>query len=58
MMSELCQLPQWQNAIIITVAQLSYMLIEAWLGKTEKVQSASVLELVFNILKRILRIGK
>jgi hypothetical protein len=37
--------PQW-------VAIFVYTLLEAWLGKTEKVQSGSVIQLIWNIFTR------
>ncbi len=42
----ICQLPKEDHLLLI----LSYSVLEAWLGKTEKMKSSSVLELIFNLL--------
>ncbi len=50
-MSEICQLPHWEHFLIILVVAL----FEAWLGKTDKVKSGSIIELIFNIVASILK---
>lgn len=41
--------------VIVTVAG---MLLEYWLGKTDKTESGSLIELVINIFKKLLTINK
>jgi hypothetical protein len=41
----------WQF-VALTIA---CSLIEAWLGKTDKVKAASILELIWNVIKTVLR---
>lgn len=42
------------NVFWISVANICYLILEAWLGKTDKTKSGSVLELIYNIGKSIL----
>ena len=51
----ICSLPPHYHLAAIVIVQVIMMLIEAWLGKTDKVQSASVLELIWNLVKAIFR---
>lgn len=46
MIDRVCELPQHYHAGII----LLVMLFEAWLGKTKRTQSASILELIINLV--------
>lgn len=43
---------------IALVAGALFVLIEFWLGKTEKVESGSTLELVLNAAKAVLKVLK
>ena len=46
MYNVICQLPtHWHFAVILIIA-----LIEAWLGKTERVKSGSILELIIRLM--------
>jgi hypothetical protein len=45
-MKELCELPQHYQLIAFIVV----LLVEGWLGKTEKVKSGSILESIFNVV--------
>jgi hypothetical protein len=49
----ICHLPVYQHASIIFAAQLCFAILEAWLGKTNKVKAGSVLELVYDLVKQI-----
>ena len=48
-----CEMPQWQVFLSLVLAQLLYMCLEAWLGKTSKVESGSVLELIWRGTKAL-----
>lgn len=50
----MCELPSYIY-ISITIIGLA---LEAYLGKTDKVKSASILELIFNLIIAIMRIKK
>lgn len=41
--------------IILTIAG---MLLEFWLGKTEKTKSASIIELIINIILKLFKLKK
>ncbi len=44
-----------QNYIFV-IFYVIMMAIEYWLGKTDRVKSGSTLELIFNIIKLVLRV--
>jgi hypothetical protein len=44
------------QTIVFLVAQLALLLLEAWLGKTDKVQAGSTLELLANVMKALAKI--
>jgi hypothetical protein len=44
------------QTLIFLVAQLVLLLLEAWLGKTDKVQAGSTLELLTNVMKALAKI--
>lgn len=50
----ICNIPQWQHLLIILIAQLIFMSIEYWMGKTDKTKSGSLLELILNVVKLII----
>jgi hypothetical protein len=54
-MTELCGLPHWEIVLILGATQLLSSLAEFWLGKTQKVQSGSILELIFNLVVSMVR---
>ncbi len=55
MIDNICKLPSYQHAAIIFGAQFAWLLLEAWLGKTDKTKSGSTLELVYNTFKAIFK---
>ena len=46
-----CEVP---NYIYLTITIIG-LALEAYLGKTDKVKSGSILELIFNLIKAIMR---
>lgn len=54
-MIDVCQLPQWQIFLIALIVPIATSFIELWLGKTEKVKASSILELIFNLIKLMVR---
>lgn len=46
----MCSLPNWQLTLILVTSQVLYMGLEAWLGKTDKVESGSLLELIWRAI--------
>ena len=50
-MIDICSLSQWQHYSIILVVSL----IELWLGKTTRVKSNSILELIYNFSKNLFK---
>lgn len=46
---EISNCPTWPAAIV-AVVWLIHLVFEYWIGKTEKVKSASVLELVITVM--------
>lgn len=43
----------WNWLLVMGTVQLITSLVEMWLGKTERVKSSSILELVWNLIKII-----
>lgn len=54
MLALIPQLPEWAPYVACTI----YVAAEYWLGRTDKVQSGSALELLLNTLKTICGAGK
>jgi hypothetical protein len=54
-MDFICSLPHWQLVFIAIASQVSYMFLEAWLGVTNKVESGSVLEVIWSGIKQLLK---
>jgi hypothetical protein len=50
---KICQILGSVPPAYLVAAYLGDKLIEAWLGKTERVKSGSVLELVFNLVRSL-----
>lgn len=50
---DLCKLEGNARLIAIVLIQVVLMLVEAWLGKTEKVKSGSILELIWSLIKSV-----
>lgn len=44
----------WQQALVLFVA-LAMGVLEYWLGKTDKLKSGSTLELIFNVVKKVVQ---
>ena len=51
----ICKLPENSQLAIILTVQLMIALLEYWLGKTPKTESASIIELLINVLKDVFR---
>lgn len=45
----MCEVTSWQGALLALWA-----IVEFWLGRTESLESGSLIELLLNVLKRIL----
>jgi hypothetical protein len=41
----------WRYMAIFGLVQLVMSMIELWLGKTDKVKSSSIIELIYNLIK-------
>lgn len=52
MTPEICALLDWKLFGAWLLAQGAISIFEYWLGKTDKVKAASILELLFNVFKR------
>jgi hypothetical protein len=50
----ICNIEEYKYLIVVFVSQLSFMLIEYWLGKTDRTKSGSILELIINVMKLII----
>jgi hypothetical protein len=49
---KMCEIPTIYHVILL----LLYILLEAWLGKTKKIEANSILELIMNIIKEIIKL--
>lgn len=55
MLENICSLPTYQHIGIIILVQLCLGFVNLYLSKTEKVESNSIAELVFNTFVGIIR---
>lgn len=46
-----CSLPHWEHYSIILIVAI----VEMWLGKTDKLKSASIIELIINIIVSMMK---
>jgi hypothetical protein len=53
-MENICHLPKYQVLIIWGLGQIAYMVLERWLGRTNKLKSASTLDLLQTGLRKVI----
>lgn len=55
LMDSVCELPGWQNFLVVLLVHFALGLVNLFMSKTEKVKANSIAELIFNVLVSIVK---